>query len=271
LIVSNSGALLPLFRVKWSGNSHFVSALDSAFTRTVDQGEAPEKSWALKNLQPGILFWKGGATSGQVEIQSLETYRARYQASKRPLVVSAQFADVDVEMNPWSQQLRLTWQSSPDAQAYRLELSKDPDFAQLLFSSVLSTKAATIERFWESSTVIYWRLSYLDENRSVFLIDPVRKINLTIKGGPSYLDLLSPRSSADLNVGTIEIKALAPSQVGWACAAVGDLETPRHFEPLKYEAPYFVGRVSKTNEMKWLVCEAKTEALSTYFVISSAQ
>ncbi|MDB5037992.1 MAG: hypothetical protein JWQ35_1520 [Bacteriovoracaceae bacterium] len=266
LILLSSDDALPNFRVNWSGPPNFILASDPIFSKIVQKGQSKFHFWEIKDLRVGNFFWRGGTETGQIEVQNLETYRSKIKSAKRPVIVSSQFGDVDLELNPWTQDLQLNWQAGPDAHSYRLELSTNNRFSNLLFSTVAVTKSVTIERLWDKSATLFWRVAYLDESRNVFLIDPVRKINLVVKGRSPSFDLLSPQPGESVG-SDIDIKAIGPAKGVWGCASVSDKTSFSKWEGIDPQNSVWAGKILRSPDAKWIICEASIGNQATYFTI----
>jgi hypothetical protein len=263
---------IPPIKVSWTGDASFRAAQDKEFSKVIESSESLGRNWVFSNLRQGTLHWRGGSDSGDITVDSLANYRQNSRVTKRALIVSAAFGDVDLEMNPWTQQLRFIWENGPDASSYRIELSKNPSFTDLVFSSATAQKSATIERMWDASLVIYWRISYLDEAQNVFLIDPIRKINLNVKGSSPKADLLEPAAISALSVPqSVSIKAIGPAKTAWGCVAMEPDKIPRKWETLRQEGAYYLGRVNATATTKWIVCEARDDHESVFFSIPTGE
>lgn len=220
--------------------------------------EAPKVSgFDMKNLSAGIYKVKSGDASGAFEFETFENYRARIKLTKRPLIVSSSFGDVDLELNPWTQDLKLTWLAGPDAAIYRLEVASDRGFRNLLFSGTVPTKSMTLERAWDKTQAIFWRVSYLDEGRSVFLMDPIRRINLKITGQAPYLDLLVPQAGDTFKAKPIDVKAFAPSKVSMSCALVHKDKTMTKWIPAQRSSAYLTAKLNLKTNVESVLCMAK--------------
>lgn len=173
--------------------------------------------WGLRKY-----FWAiEGQGVRELQIQTLDAYRVQMeQASKRDLIVSSEFNDVDVQINPWSQQLKLAWPTGPDAVAYRIQVAEDKNFEKIIFSGNLSFKNVVIERFWSKPTELFWKVSYLDEGRNVFLVDPVRRINLRTIGFADYFDIF--QITKDPKKGSWVLQAVGPQAQKVSCRSMDD-------------------------------------------------
>lgn len=258
----------PGVRISWKGDSRFILAKDESYKEKMFEEKIDRRVLDLSSLEPGLYFWKGGATQGRLEVETIDNYRARYKPLKRALVVSSQFGDVDLEINPWVQELKLTWQSGPQASFYRLELAADAGFQEPLFSGVVLTSFAQIERFWDKNQTLFWRVSYLDQDKNVFFVEPIRKINLTIKGQPVYFDVLSPAPYDSVSAqGNITVRAQAPQAGGVACAWGDVRKGLSQWTSLSTQSGFFSGKMPQKGSARWLICEGRFKDRSIYFSI----
>lgn len=266
-IVLMPGENLPGFRLTWSGAHELLLAADAQFTKLLLKADSPENVWDLKNLPARSFYWKAGQDSGQIESLSLAEYRMQAPTVKKPLIVNSQFGDVDLVINPFSEELRLSWQAGPEASTYRVEVGEDSAFQKLLFSGEVRTKTMSFERFWNKSMSFYWRVSYLDESKNVFLIDPIRKINLKVRGPAPFSDLISPRPGEILSDPNVEIKAVGTGQSDWSCVGVVSDQVPSAFVSLKPSGLFLTARISVPKNAEWIVCKTIEDRKALYFVI----
>jgi len=241
-------------------NSHWELAKDSDFQKIVFQGDAsPQHRIDLRKLDSGYYFWRSGDQTGELKITTFEAYRSHSQPTKRAVSVSSQFGDVDLELNPYLQKLQLSWQAGPEAKSYRIEVSSEPQFQNLLFSGTSVNKFTTIERSWEKSQSIYWRVSYLDENRNVFLVDDIRKINLKLSGSPTYFDVSeNPHITKD----SIEVSAVGPAEGSFRCLLNRKSEgLAEPWTDAQWSAGTWKAVIPLTKKMAkgagWLLCKAE--------------
>jgi serine/threonine-protein kinase len=210
----------------------------------------------------GTFEWKAGAETGKIQIQNFGDYRAAHPVTKRDLPVSSQFGEVDLQINPWIQQIRLTWESGPGADSYRVEIAEDQDFRQIIFAGVVPQRYVQVDRLWDKPTSLFWRVQYLDGNRNVFFIDPIRKINLQIKASSGHTDILEPRAYQQVG-GQVSVRALAPSQTQIKC---GDHSRPlESWTVLKNRLGFLEAEVPLATSR--LVCQAVRGPQSQVFVI----
>lgn len=269
-IVNMAAGELPPLQVSWRGGSALAISDDSDFTRISESLDVDNRMWIFKNLKARELFWRGGSETGEIRNETYAEYRSELRSTKRPLVISSSFGDVDLELNPWLQQIRLVWESGPDASAYRVELSRNKEFTDLLLSITSVVKNAWIERYWDASQVVYWRISYIDEGQNVFLVDPIRRVNLKVKGQPPFFDLVEPSLSSKDRFklsGSTQFKAIGPADGQWTCGALTGSSRKIAWESLKREGSYYFGRVNIPSDAKWVVCEAKSADSAFVFSI----
>ncbi len=260
LWISESRDPGPGLRIRWDGDGKFALAKDREFENPVESGIFPSHFYDAQGLEPAIYYWRGGSSEGRFIIETYNSYRARMKISKRPVVVSSQFGDVDLEINPWHQELRLSWQAGPDAVSYRLDVGTDSQLKNKIFSGTAATKFFTIERNWEKNQSLFWRVSYMDEQSNVFLIDPTRRINLKLKGSAPYFDILSPQPGDRIQNNTVEIRAIGPQMGRFSCRLIAkNKEAPAPVDIPRRGGGFFIGKVVHTETPRWLSCVGKEE------------
>lgn len=206
-------------RFLWAqANDVFQLSSDPGFREVILEGRYQKATFDWQEWRSGNYYWRAGKKSGELSLKTLSDYRRDHTKPKISLKVSSEFSDVDLVLNPWTQSLELLWPTGPSANQYRIEIASNRSFSDILFSGLVPTKSANIERLWENSQEIYWRVSYLDESNNVFLVDPVRRINLKLKGDSSYFDLIEPRPF-ETQGNKIQIKAGAPAKMDVLCSS----------------------------------------------------
>ncbi len=255
----------PGYKIAWKEPARLVVAKDREFSKMHWESDRLISQWVFKDLAPGSFYWRAGEARGQFDVESFDAYRNRFQGSKSQLVVAAQFGDVDVQLNPWTQNLKMTWQNGPDAASYRIEVAKDLGFTQILFSGSEFSKASVLERFWDSDQTIYWRVSYLDESKNVFLIDPPHRISIQLKGTPKHFEVISPRPNQSVGT-TVEVLAGSPSAV--KCTSVAREEISTEVVLLKEsQRSFLAGKIPFPSKAQWLSCESRVEGREVIYTI----
>ena len=184
-------------------------------------------------------------------------------------MVLSRFDDVDLEINPWIQELKLDWNAGPTAASYKLEVATDDQFKNLLFSGVVIEKSHSIPRQWEKSQRVFWRVSYMDERGNTFLIDPVRRINLKVEGHAPFVDILEPKPNQNLSGKEVLVRAIGPLTTQINCTSFAKDASALKWVPLVRSETSLSGRVPLTVETQWMLCQATQAEKSnaTYFVI----
>lgn len=237
---------------------------------TTPEASKPKPITPLRpvDLAEGVYRGSQGLELKRFEKESFETYRNRTRSKKIPLVVSSRFGDVDIEMNPFTQDLRLDWQLGTEAASYRLEVSTDSKMKAPLFTGGMPTKSMTLERLWEKSQTLYWRVSYLDESNNVFLIDPIRRINLKLKGAPNYFEMIVPQAGDQMRSNSLQVKAFGPQSGFLRCATITRTKNQANWlEATKDEATFIVS-LRLPQDVASILCEAKMDSKNIiYFSI----
>lgn len=262
LIILNSERDFPGVRIAWKGAGRFVLARDQGLQSVEVSGNYNKNLIDLGRLRFGTYFWKGGDERGEFEIQELQDYRARSIPRKRALPIVAEAGDYDLVLNPWTQELMFSWNLGPQASAYRIELAAGPQFQTLIYSGVVATKSATVARLWDKDQTVFWRVNYLDENRNIFLQDPPKKINLTIRGDAPYVDIVSPEPEDRISGSSVLVRAVAPSAAKVRCRLIERGAASEKFVALQRSGLYMTGEIPVQSRAEALLCESG----STYFV-----
>jgi hypothetical protein len=223
----------------------------------VEPKPAPEKPFGFTNLSPGIFIGQEGQDLKTFAHESFETYRERVRPKKSALLVSSRFGDVDLEMNPFTQDLKLEWQLGPEASAYRLEVAADRSFKTPLFTGSVPSKFMTLERFWASSQTLFWRISYLDESQNVFLIDPIRRINLKLKGSSDYFDIMVPRAGDSFHSKSLVVKAFGPESGSLRCATLNNSKGLSEWISSYRDGSFLTANLYLSPDVSTVICEAK--------------
>ncbi len=171
-------------KISWQESDRFFELRNSANNRVVEQGTSLHSYWMTRPLQPGAYDWKTSSQQGRFTVERWASFAEETQKTKSFLVVTTQFADVEAEINPWSQILRFSWLSGPSAETYRLELSPESSFLPILFQGTSTTKYLSVERAWAERETLYWRVAFMDEAKNVFFVDRPRRLNLVARGFP---------------------------------------------------------------------------------------
>ena len=255
----------PGFRWSWSGPSTFLLARDAAFSNLVVKETELAQSYELPRLSLGSYFWKAGGESGRLNV---ELYK-KTPDKLLPVTVRSAFGEsVDLDLNPWSQSLRLDWSGGPRASAYVLEVSTDPSFKTLLFRGTLVQKFYVLDRSFSESQKIYWRVSYEDESRNVFFVEPIRAIQLNIAGFSNRLDLgrMPPRPRADSKRWNVLIGA--PSSASIQCQAQKQgASLSQEWLALSKTSSAHVASIPLSGSVAYLICDYRLDDTQSLIVI----
>lgn len=270
VVVIRSPQSGPGYRWRWEKESEFLLSSDAGFKKILSRSPLKDATLKeIKSISPGNYFWKAGTIKGSLGVETVESYRKKESAPKRPVIVLSRFNDVDLEINPWTQDLKLDWTGGPRAASYKLEVASDEQFKSLLFSGVVIEKSHSIPRQWEKSQSVFWRLSYMDEQGNTFLVDPIRKINLKVQGQAPYFDVLQPRANDSFTGKQIAVTAIAPSTGLFRCASIASDGESLTWASLKRGETSLKGSVEVSSDSRWVLCEGTPsgKAEKFYFVI----
>lgn len=238
-------------RFEWSNVSdQFALAQDAGFRRTYVEEAFRDRGFDWENWRAGEFFYRVGSKRSELVVEDLESYRTKAQSGKRDLVVTSEFDDVELQFNPWQEQIRLLWPTGPDAQTYRLELAEDRAFQNVIFAGNFSVKSASIERNWTKNQEVFWKISYRDESGNVFFVDPTRRLDLKIKGHASQFDIMSPAAYSDAR-GSFNLVSVGPARSENRCRGFPN----GNFIDLKKKGSFFAAQI--TSDQNWLLCESK--------------
>lgn len=262
----------PGLRWSWADKADFVLAKDAQYKNVVAKSPEPTTLKEIKSLSPGDYFWKAGKVSGGLKLLTIDSYKQKLSISRRPVVVLSRFDDVDLEINPYLQELKLDWTAGPHANSYKLEVASDNQFKSLLFSGVVLSKSQLLPRVWDKSQPVFWRVSYLDDRGNVFLIDPIRKINLKVQGHANYFDILSPKANELISGTEVSVRLAAPANAKARCAVIDQgsglgkwIEAQRAETQLRLKVP-------ATSQSQFLICEfSGSSSVPSYFLIPVRQ
>lgn len=243
------------WRFTWKAASQNFELRDQIRSQVVAGGKFAEAVFDWADWSAGEYQWTAGSVTEEFELISSETYREQNRFTKRDLPVSSTFEEVDLQINPWQQQIRLTWESGPGADSYRVEIADDEEFKEIVFSGVVSQRFVQVDRLWDQEKSLYWRVQYLDASRNVFFIDPVRKINLRLRASANYFEVLEPRPYQKLSQ-PLFVRALAPTGTEIKCA--DSVEALKTALALKSRLGFQEAELSLTNAR--LICQSSAES-----------
>jgi len=254
-------------RFSWKGaNQVFILANNPYFHPSLVESKFSDGIYDWLEWGSGKYYWQAGVKKSELDIEDFDSYRSRTKLRKRNMLVSSEFNDVDLQLNPWTQQIKLSWDNGPNADSYRIEVASDRNFQKIIFSENALTKSAVVERLWDHNQEIYWKVSYLDSNRNVFLVDPIRRIYLKlIISAPSF-DILEPRLSQRVKKRTsIPIRGVGPRGGKFRCAGMSESSLPKNWVSLKMSKGFYKG--SLRIQSNRLVCEGRIKNSITQFVL----
>lgn len=251
-------------RFQWKENAEFFLSSRPTFEPTLVRGRFSDLAYDWVNWEEGKFYWKAGKAGGELIIESVEAYRQRNRIEKRELLVSSDYTEVDLQINPWIQQIRLSWDSGPNADSYRLEIARDPKFQEIIFTSSPLVKWEKIERLWERDQSVYWRVSYLDAGQNVFYKEPVRQINLKLNVSSPHFEILEPRPYEKISQ-NLQVRAVGPRESKLRCTFVEKGQSISGWKDLRLSSGFFVGSWEKFSGD--LLCEGEKEGKHTFFFI----
>lgn len=251
-------------RIPFSVQSEFSLTRAASAGRKISEGKFQAGGFDWKDWGLGRFIWKAGLGAGEIEILDWDQYRSRSRGTKRELQVLSTFNETDLQINPWNQILRLSWESGAKASSYRLEIAEDAEFKKSIFSSATVTRFATIDRLWTKDLSLFWRVSYLDDTRNVFLVDPVRKINLKVFLTAPEFDLISPNPFESLKDGSVRVEGVGPSDAKVRCGEMSEAG-PKKWQALESRAGLLSLEMKPTSDL--IVCESLSNDEQSLFVI----
>ncbi len=263
LVVLDPEAPQPGFRFRWSEGGDFIISTNEKMESPIDQGQSFQRFWDVKSFIPGKYFWNGGIQSGELNVESFVGYRSRQQKSKRVMALTSNVEEVDLTLNPFSEEIGLSWDAGPRASQYKIELASDPNFRTVFATQILEIKNWVVQKNWEQDQIIYWRTSYLDDQKNIFFVDPVRRINLILNGRSLYDDVVFGQEEKP---DAVVIKALGPDRGQWACSSISEDTTTREWIELTSDRLFFYGEIPLTPRAKWLACRHEEEDGVKYFI-----
>jgi hypothetical protein len=211
-------------------------------------------------------YLRDGAGKGAQELRamSLKDYRSKFLAKRRPLTLSNEFSDVDIEINPFVQGLSLSWPAGPDAASYRVEIASDEAMTNLIFSGSTTSRQIDVERSWSRDQALFWRISYLDSQKNIFFVDRIRKANLKLRGSPVGVDLLNPQPGDRMGE-DILISFSAPQTAKISCREVSRRKSTADFREISAKGPLFETRLKPSLNAQNILCRARLETQTIYF------
>jgi len=214
---------------------------------------------------PGSYYWKAGRESGRLD---LEVYKA---LSNRRLAVTVRsgFGEaVEVDLNSWTQNLKLDWTGGPRASAYVLEVASDLEFKKLLFRGALVQTTHVLDRTFAESQKIYWRVSYEDEGRNVFFVEPIRSIQLNVQGFAPRLDLSRMNLSSFNSSKSLRVEIGAPGSSSIRCQIVNQgASVSSTWTTLTKTASSFEATIPLKGKFAYLVCDMRNADQQTFMVM----
>lgn len=245
-------------RFRWDDGERFILSPNESLASPIVDADFDDQGFDWTGFEEGSYFWKAGDSNGRLVIETFSEYRSRVEVSKRDLSVSGEFNEVDLQINPWTQQLQLTWGDGPSADSYRVEVAKDKEFEDMIFSGTTVTKSTRIERLWEKQQSVFWRVSYLDASRNVFFIDPVRKINLGLSVSAPFFDVIEPRAYEELEGDKFRIKMIGPARSKIRCTSAEKDRPTGDYVELVFRNGYYLGNLPSLNG--WLICHTRSNS-----------
>ena len=106
-------------------------------------------------------YWRvrGSNELGDGEWSQVRSFTTMPAVPAPPILVSPDDGDIDL-----STTLTLTWEDSPNADSYRLQVSKESNFASTVFNQGNITSTSYEINILEHSTTYYWRVSAVNES-----------------------------------------------------------------------------------------------------------
>lgn len=255
----------PGYRWTWSEPSTFLLARDAQFSNPLVKETELLKSFDIGRLNPGKYFWRAGRESGSLAVTA-------YQSSKDkriPVSVRSNFGEaVELDLNPWTQNLKLDWSGGPRASAYVLEVSTDADFKSLLFRGALVQTSYVLDRGFSETQKLFWRVSYEDESRNVFFVEPVRSIQLKVAGFAPRLDLSRMVGALKPGSKVWRVDVGAPAAASIQCQIVSSgAALSSEWTPLKKSASSFEASLAVNTTQAFLICSYRDNGTNTFFVM----
>ncbi len=264
-VILVSQANQPGYRWSWTEPSTFLLARDPKFSNLLVKETNLVKSYDVARLAAGTYFWRAGRESGQVSIKN-------YKSSKQkrlPVSVRSSFGEaVELDFNSWNQNLKLDWTGGPRASAYVLEVATDTDFKTLLFRGALVQTSYVLDRVFDGSQKVFWRVSYEDEGRNVFYVEPVRSIQLNVAGFSPRLDLSRTLGNLKLNAKAWDVVIGAPSAASLKCQIIQQgAALSSEWVPLKKSASSFEASLAIKGTAAFLICSYKEGSMESFIVM----
>lgn len=259
-LVYESGDESYALRFRWAGARGPFSLMDIERGRSLVSGQFEDRIFDWDAWLSGEFEWQSPEASGNLRILSWDEFRDENPVTKRDIPVSSNFAEVEIQLNPWNQQLRLTWEAGPGADSYRVEVAEDEHFQSIIFSGVVPQRFVQVDRLWDENTQVFWRVQYLDAARNVFYIQPVRQLNLSVRLSSNHFDILEPRAFQRLE-SPVFIRAVSPAQSEVYCGdqSIDASNWPR----LERRLGFLEGRVPVTGNR--VVCLLRGSERDEYF------
>jgi len=258
----------PGLRFKWNEKADFALAKDTQFKTIISRSPEATTFKEIKSIAPGNYFWRAGKALGSLRVTTMDSYREQKNTAKRPVTVLSSFEDVDLEINPYVQELRLDWTAGPKANSYKLEVASDEQFKLLLFSGALVQKSQNLPRAWDRSQIVFWRVTYLDDRGDVFLIDPIRRINLKVQGHSSHYEVLSPKPNESLKAGDFTVRLAAPASAKVRCGLSNEGSGVEDWKSLQRGDIQLRAKLELMVQSKFIVCEfIPSSGNSTFFLV----
>ncbi len=255
VVIAESLKNVPGYRWSWNQPAKFDLATNAQFKNPVVTSAKQVQAREIGTLGLGKYFWRAGAESGSLVIQTSSDYKKISWPTRRAVTVLSRFDDVELQINPWNQELRLDWSAGPSAGSFKLEVATDESFKNLLFSGSLVEKSYKIQRQWTKNQSVYWRVSYQDEKGNVFLVDPIRKINLKVEGHLGVFSVLEAQGAPSAN---LSVSATGNGSQAVKCGTIGKSGMMLKWTELKRGSTSYSGSIPQDDESRWLICESQS-------------
>jgi serine/threonine protein kinase len=255
-------------RFPLESDQEFSIVRASSPNRKIFEGKFRSGGVDWKDWSVGKYLWKAGSKSGELEVIDWEQYRSRSKAVKKELLVSSNYSETDLQINPWTEILRLSWESGASADSYRLEIAEDAEFKKSIYSGTALTKFSNVDRLFHKDVSLFWRVSYLDAGRNVFLVDPVRKINLKVLLSASEFALIRPQAFDAVTAGQVSVEAVGPPAMKAECGELLD-KGPQNLVPLVSQSGLLQADIKISGDLFY--CQATSAGERLAFILPLQQ
>jgi hypothetical protein len=149
-----------------------------------------------------------------------------------------------------------------------LEVSTDADFNSLLFRGALVQTSYVLDRGFSETQKLFWRVSYEDESRNVFFVEPVRSIQLKVAGFAPRLDLSRMVGALKPGSKVWRVDVGAPAAASIQCQIVSSgAALSSEWTPLKKSASSFEASLAVNTTQAFLICSYRDNGTNTFFVM----